>query len=56
VASSLALVLMISLFYILMCFKLYDRKTGFSGTILEGLLETSYIVIGMATLGWCILT
>ena len=53
--SSLALVLLIGFFYILMCINLYDKKPRFSGMILEGLLETSYVVIGMVSLFWHIL-
>ena len=53
--SSLALVLLVGLFYILMCFNLYDKKSKFSETVLEGLLETSYIVMGMVSLFWYIL-
>jgi len=51
-SSSLALALLACLFYILICFKLYDRRSGLSGVVLEGLLETSYIVTGAAALMW----
>jgi len=39
----------------LMCVNLYDKKSRFSGMVLEGLLETSYVVIGMGSLFWHIL-
>jgi 4-hydroxy-3-methylbut-2-enyl diphosphate reductase len=51
-SSSLALVLLICLFYILICFKLYDRRSGLSGVVLEGLLETIYVITGTASLLW----
>jgi len=51
-SSSLALTLLFCLFYILICFKLYDRRSGLSGVVLEGLLETSYIVTGAVALLW----
>ncbi|MDR2861833.1 MAG: 4-hydroxy-3-methylbut-2-enyl diphosphate reductase [Syntrophobacterales bacterium] len=54
--SSLALVLLTGLFYILMWFNLYDKKSRFSEMVLEGLLETSYIVIGAVSLFWHIFT
>jgi 4-hydroxy-3-methylbut-2-enyl diphosphate reductase len=50
--SSLALVLLTGFFYILMCFNLYDKKSRFSGLVLEGLLETSYVVVGMLSFCW----
>lgn len=48
----LSFVLLSSVFYIWICFKLYDRRSGFSGVVLEGLLESSYIVAGVGTLLW----
>jgi 4-hydroxy-3-methylbut-2-enyl diphosphate reductase len=51
-SSSLALVLLACLFYILICFKLYDRRLEFSGVVLEGLLETMYVVTGAASFLW----
>jgi 1,4-dihydroxy-2-naphthoate octaprenyltransferase len=51
-SSSLAVVLLICLFYILICFKLYDRRSGLSGVVLEGLLETIYVITGTASLLW----
>jgi hypothetical protein len=51
-ASSLALVQLACLFYILLCFKLYDRRSGLSGVVLEGLLETMYIITGAASFLW----
>ncbi|MBI4633341.1 MAG: 4-hydroxy-3-methylbut-2-enyl diphosphate reductase [Deltaproteobacteria bacterium] len=50
--SSLSLALAISLFYVLICFKLCDRRAGFSGIELEGLVETTYIVAGLSALLW----
>ncbi len=50
--SSLSFVLLTSVFYIWICFKLYDRRSGFSGVVLEGLLESSYIVAGLSAALW----
>jgi (E)-4-hydroxy-3-methyl-but-2-enyl pyrophosphate reductase len=51
-STSLSFVLLTSVFYIWICFKLYDRRSGFSGVVLEGLLESSYIVAGVSALLW----
>ena len=51
-STSLAYVLLTVVFYIWICFKLYDRRSGFSGVVLEGLLETSYIIAGICALLW----
>jgi (E)-4-hydroxy-3-methyl-but-2-enyl pyrophosphate reductase len=50
--TSLSFVLLTSVFYIWICFKLYDRRSGFSGVVLEGLLESSYIITGLGSLWW----
>ena len=51
-STSLAYVLLTVVFYIWICFKLYDRRSGFSGVVLEGLLESSYIIAGISALLW----
>jgi len=53
-STSLSFILLTSVFYIWICFKLYDRRSGFSGVVLEGLLESSYIVVGLSALLWLI--
>jgi 4-hydroxy-3-methylbut-2-enyl diphosphate reductase len=53
--SSLSLVLAIALFYVLICFKLCDRRAGFSGIELEGLLETTYLIAGLSAFLWLFL-
>jgi len=55
-SSSLSLALLTPVFYIWICFKLYDRRSRFSGVVLEGLLESSYLVAGLGALLWLILT
>ncbi len=45
-------ILSTSVFYIWICFKLYDKRSAFSGVVLEGLLESSYIVAGASALLW----
>jgi len=52
---SLSLVLPINLFYVWICFKLCDRRASFSGVVLEGFLETSYIIAGFSSLLWFVL-
>lgn len=53
--SSLSFVLLLCVFYIWICFKLYDKRAEFSGVVLEGLLETNYIIAGLSTFLWFIL-
>ena len=44
--SPWGLLLSVSLLYLWICFRLCDRRSGLSGALLEGLLETSYIIAG----------
>jgi 4-hydroxy-3-methylbut-2-enyl diphosphate reductase len=53
--SSLSLFLLICILYVWICFQLCDRKSGLSGAVIEGLLETSYIIAGLSVLLWFIL-
>ncbi|NPU85590.1 MAG: 4-hydroxy-3-methylbut-2-enyl diphosphate reductase [Syntrophaceae bacterium] len=39
-------------FYLWICFRLCDRRSGLSGVVLEGLLETGYFIAGLAALLW----
>jgi len=55
-ATSLSLALLVSLFYVWICFKLYDRRYPLSGVVLEGLLETVYIMAGIGTVLWIMVT
>ena len=50
--SSLSFFLISCILYIWICFQLCDRKSGFSGAVMEGLLETSYIIVGLSVLVW----
>jgi (E)-4-hydroxy-3-methyl-but-2-enyl pyrophosphate reductase len=52
--TPLSFVLLSSVFYIWICFKLYDRRSAISGVVMEGLLESSYIVAGVSALLWLI--
>jgi len=52
--SPFAWILLIPLFYEWICLKLYDRRAEFSGVVLEGLLETAYIIAGLCAIGWWI--
>jgi 4-hydroxybenzoate polyprenyltransferase len=52
--SSLSFALLICVFFIWIYFKLYDRRAAFSGVVLEGILETSYILAGLSALFWLI--
>ncbi|NQU03514.1 MAG: 4-hydroxy-3-methylbut-2-enyl diphosphate reductase, partial [Syntrophaceae bacterium] len=51
-ASSLSLVILISIFYIWICLKFYDRKARFSNIVLEGLLGTNNIIAGFSAIVW----
>jgi len=53
-APSLSFVLLSCPFYLWICFKLCDRRLQFSGTAMEGLLETSYIIAGASSFLWLI--
>ena len=50
-SSALSIFLSLVIFYIWICFKVYDRKPGLSAVVVEGLLETSYVVAGICS-GW----
>ena len=54
--STLSYALLISVFFIWISFKLYDRRAAFSGVVLEGILETSYILAGLSALLWFFVT
>jgi 4-hydroxy-3-methylbut-2-enyl diphosphate reductase len=43
---------LITIFYMWICFKLYDKRSAFSGVVLEGLLESGYVVAGIVSLIW----
>ncbi len=51
-SSSVSFALIICLFYVLLCFKLCDRRAAFSGMELWGILETNYIIAGLIALLW----
>ncbi|MCX5836936.1 MAG: 4-hydroxy-3-methylbut-2-enyl diphosphate reductase [Deltaproteobacteria bacterium] len=53
-STSLSFFLLPCVFYIWICFKLYDRRSGISGVVLEGLLESGYIVAGVSALLWLV--
>ncbi len=52
--TTLSFVLLSSVVYIWICFKLYDRRSGFSGVVLEGLLESSYMIAGVSAFLWLV--
>ena len=54
-SSTLSIFLVLCLLYIWICFRLCDRRAGLSGGIIEGLLETSYIIAGLAVFCWFVL-
>ena len=54
--SSLSLALLSCPFYLWICFKLCDRGSQLSGAILEGLLETCYLIAGLSAFLWVIST
>ncbi len=55
-SSTFSFFLILCPLYVWICFRLCDRKAGFSGAVVEGLLETSYIIAGFAVFCWLALT
>jgi len=53
-APSLSLPLTLTPFYMWICFRLYDREAGFSGLVMEGVLETVYLVSGAISALWAV--
>ncbi len=51
-STSVAYIQFLSVFYLWICFWLYDRRSAISGVVLEGFLESSYIVAGAGSLIW----
>jgi 4-hydroxybenzoate polyprenyltransferase len=51
-SASVSIVLIICLFYVLICFKLCDRRAALSSMEVWGLLETNYILAGVSALLW----
>ncbi len=51
-ATSLSFFLLTCVFYIWICFKLCDRRAAFSPVVLEGLLETNYVIAGFSAVVW----
>ncbi|PKN59788.1 MAG: 4-hydroxy-3-methylbut-2-enyl diphosphate reductase [Deltaproteobacteria bacterium HGW-Deltaproteobacteria-11] len=51
-SSSLSLMLLICVFYVWICLKLCDRRSAISAVVLEGLLETNYVVAAVGALAW----
>src|SRR4030042_1997363 len=50
--SYLSFFLLACVLYIWICFHLCDRKAGLSGAVMEGLLETLYIIAGLSVFLW----
>jgi 4-hydroxy-3-methylbut-2-enyl diphosphate reductase len=46
--------LLICVFYVWICLKLCDRRSTISAVVLEGLLETNYVVAAFSAMGWMI--
>jgi (E)-4-hydroxy-3-methyl-but-2-enyl pyrophosphate reductase len=51
-SSSLSLILLICVFYVWICLKLCDRRSAISAVVLEGLLETNYVVAAVSAQAW----
>ena len=54
-SPSLSFFLIGSLLYLWICCQLCDRRAGLPGALIEGLLETSYIIAGFGVFCWYIL-
>ena len=50
--SNLSFFLLACVLYIWICLNLCDRKSGLSGAVMEGLLETIYIIAGLSVFLW----
>jgi 4-hydroxy-3-methylbut-2-enyl diphosphate reductase len=50
--TSLSFMLFPCVFYMWICFRLCDRKTALSAAIINGLLETNYVLAGLCTISW----
>ncbi len=50
--SSVSFALLACVFYLWICFELCDRKAAFSAAVLNGFLETNYVLAGFATVVW----
>lgn len=51
-SSTLAPALLTSVFYVWICLYLYDRRAELSSIVMEGLLQTNYVIAGLSTLSW----
>jgi 4-hydroxy-3-methylbut-2-enyl diphosphate reductase len=54
--SSVAFALTACVFYLWICLDLCDRRSELSGAVLEGLLETVYVIAGFSCLAWLVLS
>jgi 4-hydroxy-3-methylbut-2-enyl diphosphate reductase len=52
--TSLSFTLLSCVYYMWICFELCDRRTALSAAVINGLLETNYILAGLCTMGWLI--
>ncbi len=53
--SAFSIFLILCILYIWICFRLCDRRAGLSGALIEGILETSYIIAGFVVFCWFVL-
>jgi len=51
-SSALGFVLLTCVFYVWICFYLYDRRAELPSIVMEGLLQTNYVLAGLSTLSW----
>ena len=52
--TSLSFTLFPCVYYMWICFELCDRKTALSAAVINGLIETNYILAGLCTVGWLV--
>jgi (E)-4-hydroxy-3-methyl-but-2-enyl pyrophosphate reductase len=50
--STVSFALLACVFYMWICFELCDRKTAFSAAVLNGFLETNYVLAGLVATVW----
>jgi 4-hydroxy-3-methylbut-2-enyl diphosphate reductase len=52
--STASFALLACVFYMWICFDLCDRKAAFSAAVLNGFLETNYVLAGAVTIVWLV--
>jgi (E)-4-hydroxy-3-methyl-but-2-enyl pyrophosphate reductase len=54
--TSASFFLLPPIIYLWICFQVYDRKPGLIGVVMEGILETAYIIAGLSAGVWLLIS